>query len=369
MKILYDYQQFSMQKYGGISRYLYEIITRLEKSETDEVKVLAGLYINQYLKNCSSNLVIGWQSPKIPKTGKIIKLINHYLSKLWISTHDMPDVIHETYYASESILSKSCKRVITVHDMIHEKLDYLLSDRQKRLSSIKAKAINRADHVICVSNQTKNDLIEIFKINPEKITVIYHGYSFEIKDYQTLSLNKIKSPYILYLGLRAGHKNFDRLLQAFASRNKLKNNFKLVCTGARKFSTSEQNRIIELGLNEDNVEYIPADDQTIAQLYSWASVFVYPSLYEGFGIPPLEAMAYNCPVVCSQVSSIPEVVGNAAELFDPYEIDSISDALEKVLFSSKKSEELITLGKERLKHFSWDTCAQKTYSVYSSLVS
>ena len=369
MKILYDYQQFTMQKYGGISRYLYEIITRIGKYKADEVKVLAGLYINQYLKNCDSGLVIGWQSPKIPKTGKMRKLVNYYLSRFWLSTHDKPDIIHETYYASKSVMSQPCPTVITVHDMIHEKLNSFLSDKAKRLSLVKVNAINRADHVICVSNQTKKDLIEIFKIDPKKITVIYHGYSFDIKDYQMLNVKIIKSPYILYLGLREGYKNFDRLLQAFASRNKLKNNFKLVCAGAKKFSTLELDRIVELGLTENNIKYVPADDQTIAQLYNGASVFVYPSLYEGFGIPPLEAMAFSCPVACSRVSSIPEVVDNAAEFFDPYNIDSIADALEQVLFSSEKNKTLIRLGKERLKHFSWDTCAQKTYSVYSSLMS
>ena len=157
MKILYDYQQFTMQKYGGISRYLYEIITRIGKYKADEVKVLAGLYINQYLKNCDSGLVIGWQSPKIPKTGKMRKLVNYYLSRFWLSTHDKPDIIHETYYASKSVMSQPCPTVITVHDMIHEKLNSFLSDKAKRLSLVKVNAINRADHVICVSNQTKKD--------------------------------------------------------------------------------------------------------------------------------------------------------------------------------------------------------------------
>ncbi len=368
MKILYDYQIFNLQKYGGISRYLYEIIKRIAQFQKDEVKVISGLYINQYLKKCDPNLVVGWQRPLIPKTTKITNVINYGLSKLWLSPHGKPDIIHETYYSSRSIAPKSSKTVITVHDMIHEKFSNLFPKRERRFSLIKAKAIRRADHIICVSNQTKKDLIEILDINPQKITVIYHGSSLQINDTFDADTSHVEYPYILYVGVREGYKNFDRLLQAYASRYTLHRNFKLVCVGASKFSTTELSKISNLGLNDDKVKHISGDDQTLAKLYKQASVFIYPSLYEGFGIPLLEAMSLGCPIVCSNTSSIPEVVGNAAEVFDPYEVDSIADALEKVLFSSERVNSLIALGRERVKHFSWEAGAEKTRLVYSSLL-
>jgi len=108
--------------------------------------------------------------------------------------------------------------------------------------------------------------------------------------------------------------------------------------------------------------------QTLAKLYSQASAFVYPSLYEGFGIPILEAMSFGCPVVCSHTSSFPEVAGNAAEFFDPYDIESIANALEKVLFDSDLTKKLVELGKARVKNFSWEKCAEQTHSIYASLL-
>jgi glycosyltransferase involved in cell wall biosynthesis len=124
----------------------------------------------------------------------------------------------------------------------------------------------------------------------------------------------------------------------------------------------------QLGIDESKIIHIVGDDDILANLYTHASAFVYPSLYEGFGIPPLEAMSFDCPVVCSNVSSIPEVVADAGEYFNPYEIDSIVDALEKLLFCSERFQELIIRGKKRLKHFSWDKCTYEHSLVYKSLV-
>lgn len=120
-------------------------------------------------------------------------------------------------------------------------------------------------------------------------------------------------------------------------------------------------------LPDNHFIHVPGDDKTLANLYTHASAFVYPSLYEGFGIPPLEAMSFNCPVVCSNTSSIPEVVADAGEYFNPYELESIADALERVLLSQVRTKELVVRGKERVNYFSWDTCAEQTQLVYKSL--
>ncbi|MEM2154884.1 MAG: glycosyltransferase family 1 protein, partial [Nitrososphaeria archaeon] len=147
----------------------------------------------------------------------------------------------------------------------------------------------------------------------------------------------------------------------------IKHDFKIVCFGGGLFSAEEIDLMIKLGLSEDQVIQISGDDKTLAHLYRNAAVFVYPSLYEGFGIPLLEAMSLGCPVICSNTSSFPEVAGNAAEFFDPYEADSIAVALENVLYSSEKSKHLVNLGYERVKNFSWEKCADETRSIYLSL--
>ena len=370
MNIVYDYQIFNLQKYGGVSRYFSEIIKRIAKLEGFETKVLAGFYTNEYLKFVDSSLVIGIPITPITRTTRITDIFNKQLSKVWWNFNNSVDIVHETYYSSRSVAPKSCKTVITVYDMIHEKLGHIYKEQLRDFSIVKNKAIQRADHIICISHQTRKDLIEILNVPPSKTTVVHLGFSFssnKIANYSTFLYN-LNQPYILYVGDRRGYKNFRFLLKAYGNCSKLKNNFNLVCIGAKKFSREELMMMNDLGLDENQVQYIAGDDQTLTQLYKQASIFVYPSLYEGFGIPPLEAMSFNCPVACSNTSSLPEIVGKAAEFFDPYDNDSIASALERVLFSSKRSKELIELGRERVKQFSWETCARQTSLVYSSLV-
>ncbi|BAY97939.1 group 1 glycosyl transferase [Tolypothrix tenuis PCC 7101] len=366
IKLYYDYQIFSWSKYGGISRYIYEIATRTAKINTFEVQIVAGFYVNKYLEKCSVDLVKGWQIPLIPKSSKIIGAINAELSKIWLN-HSNPDIVHETFYSRSRIAPKQCKTVITVYDMIHEKFAHLMPEKDRKFSLIKAEAIRRADHIICISQNTKQDLIEILEIDPKIISTIYLGYS--LQSHKNIEETpKISDPYILYVGeRRLEYKNFKKLLQAYASRRVIFDNFKLVCCGVKSFSDDEIAMIKSFDLDDAHVIYVPGDDKILANLYTNASAFIYPSLYEGFGIPPLEAMSFSCPVVCSNTSSIPEIVADAGEYFNPYELESIADALERVLFSQVRTKELVMKGKERVNYFSWDTCAEQTQLVYNSL--
>ena len=144
-------------------------------------------------------------------------------------------------------------------------------------------------------------------------------------------------------------------------------NFDLVCFGGGAFTTREIALIKALNIDTKRVRQVPGSDEMLAGFYKAASAFVYPSLYEGFGIPPLEAMSFACPVVCSNVSSIPEIVGDAAEMFDPYDIESIQLAIERVVQDEELKSELINRGKERIKQFSWERCAQETLKVYKKI--
>lgn len=366
MKLVYDYQAFYWGTYSGISRYIYELATRTSQAVDFEVQIAAGFYVNKYLEKCSPDLVKGWQIPLIPKSGRILNAINTQLSKIWLNQSN-PDVVHETYYSKKRTAPKQCKTVITVHDMIHEKVAHLIPERARKFSLVKAEAIRRADHIICISENTKQDLIAILDIDPKIISTIYLGYSLQrYEDFEETP--KISAPYILYVGdRRLEYKNFKRLLQSYASRQVIFDNFKLVCCGVKSFSSDEIAIIRSLGIDDNSLIHISGNDKTLANLYTHASAFIYPSLYEGFGIPPLEAMSFGCPVVCSNTSSIPEVVADAGEYFNPYELDSMADALERVLFSTVRAKELVIKGKERVTNFSWDTCAEQTQLVYNSL--
>lgn len=364
MKIVYDYQVF-FQEYGGASRYIYEVASNIAKIDGFDVKILAFIYANKYLRNCDHDLVIGLPVPIIPKTAMIANLINKKMTKLLLKKIS-PDVVHETYYLEERLAPKTSKVVVTVLDMIHEKFNK--NSLMSRDCWIKAKSVMRADSIICISENTKKDLIEILNVTPQKISVIYLGSSLKQNANSELSKVKLHHPYILYVGNRVGYKNFQGFLRAYASSQNMKNDFKVVCFGARDFSREELKLIHELGLSRKNVIHISEDDNTLASLYENSSAFVYPSLYEGFGIPPLEAMSFCCPVICSNTGSIPEIVSNSAEFFNPHDPDSIMNAMERVLYSSERAENLVKLGLERVKHFSWEKCAEQTRQLYLSLV-
>tara|TARA_R110001599_G_scaffold351822_1_gene584800 strand:+ start:136623 stop:137069 length:447 start_codon:yes stop_codon:yes gene_type:complete len=147
----------------------------------------------------------------------------------------------------------------------------------------------------------------------------------------------------------------------------LRNNFQLVCFGAQNFTGAERSSIRRLGLSGEDVLWVGGSDVKLVNLYRHAAVFVFPSLYEGFGMPPLEAMAQSCPVVCSNAGSIPEVVGDAGEYFEPQDTFSIAKAIENVVGSSQRMETLRAAGKEQIKAFTWAKCAQGTETVYSRL--
>jgi len=373
-KIVYDHQVFGWQRYGGVSRYIYEIASHLHQSEDLDVKILAIAYANEYLKNCKTNLVVGVPIPYIPKyrIQKIIGRFNDQISKIWLN-NNYPDIIHKTYYYSQNLIPKGAKVVITVHDMIHEKFSQFFNHPnifklKDDTSLAKKRSIEQADYIICVSENTKKDLIEILNVNPNKISVIYSGCSLNTDLLSQSNMTPPEFPYIFYVGDRGTYKNFQGLLQAYANSSQLRNNFKILCFGNNDFSISELSQIRALGLTKDQVVYRSGNDTVLANLYSHASVFVCPSLYEGFGLTLLESMSLHCPIACSKTSSLPEVVGNAAELFNPAVPESITEALEKVLFSSDRAINLVNLGTERIKHFSWENCAKETKQLYLSLL-
>ncbi len=379
VNIVYDYQVFSFQKYGGISRYFYEISSRIAQMSDRDVRIIAPLYINEYFRESPqrNKLMQGLKINKpegisrstqksIPKIINPRDIINQQISNILISIYN-PDIIHETYFTTKSIGNKKHKRVITVHDMIDEKFSSS-KDPTGEFAKTKAIAIDRADRIICISENTRKDLIEILGVDEAKISTIYQAYTPNLKiDRDLQQIPQIEKPYLLYVGDRGGYKNFDILLKVYNNSEKLKQDFQLVCFGGEKFSSEEIKKIQAFQL-EGKVVQLSGSDDLLAQSYRQAAAFIYPSLYEGFGIPPLEAMSCRCPVVCSNVSSIPEIVGDAGEYFDPYDLDSISHAIEKVVYSEITSSNLKQLGSERVKLFSWDLCAKQTNKVYQSLL-
>jgi len=366
MRLAFDYQAFHLQSYGGVSRYFARLAQGLLDGD-NKVGIFAPVHRNSYLGDLPRGVVHGRHVPQYPaRTARLLGAYNRLHARLSMARWE-PDLVHETYYSpAPAICAKPT--VVTVFDMIHELYpnDFLACDNTTRH---KRAAVERADHVICISESTRNDLVHLFGIPERKVSVVLLGFDPSMSGqpgpaYRTPS----GRPFILYVGQRRGYKNFDGLVQAMGGSARLRHDFDLVAFGGGAFTPIELSGIAATGLSADHVVQIGGDDNFLGSLYRAARVFVYPSLYEGFGIPPLEAMAHDCPVICSNTSSLPEVVGEAAELFTPSDDDALRGAIERVAYSDDAIARLSMLGHERVRRFSWQKCAADTLHIYQDMI-
>ena len=364
MNVLYDSQIFSNQRFGGISRYFCEIASRASNNNGICATICAPTNSNAYLEQVSSDI-------KFEPSFAVIK--NYYIKRIFnmaaeelFNVRFSPDIIHETYYSRKPHGKSGALRILTVYDMIHERLPEFF-DKSDQTAKNKLAAAHRADHIICISKSTQTDFLEISGMESERTSVIHLGFKLQEGLRESIQRASISQPmperYILYVGQRSGYKNFANVAEAMTRSHKLVD-FCLVCFGGGGFTQDEVDVFANLGLAGSRVKQVTGDDTLLSQYYKNAACFVYPSLYEGFGIPPLEAMAYNCPVACSNTSSIPEVVGDAGLYFDPTRADEIRSAIECIVSSTPLREGLVRKGRERLKCFSWDRCAAETFELY-----
>ena len=367
IRILYDHQVWQMQTRGGISRYFVEVAKRLCATENVEVSVFAGLHHNEHLRSWAVGTpmpVLGSYIKSFPKTGLLRRTCNEVLYRLYLRTQTNGwNVFHPTYYRICKAPAGSVT-VVTVFDMIHELFPHLFRDSVE-MFSWKKKAIQMADRVIAISTSTKNDLVSLMDIPPDRVLVIPLANSLQFDHVESSGMS---GPYILYVGdRRAPYKGFDLLLQVFAGSPYARSGFTLVAFGGGPVNPAELERIQALGLT-GKVRQRSGDDRTLAGFYKSATAFVSPSLYEGFGIPLLEAMHWGCPVIASNTSSVPEIVGSAACLFEPQSAEALADALNRVLGDSTYRRSLVAAGIQREREFSWDKTARATLDVYQSVV-
>jgi glycosyltransferase involved in cell wall biosynthesis len=225
-------------------------------------------------------------------------------------------------------------------------------------------SVKNVNKIITISENTKNDLINIWNIPEKKIKVIYLGIE-EINLEQFDKKRIYPNPYILFVGQRFSYKNFINYLKAFKILTHTNKDLILVCTGI-PFSNSEKRMLYQMGLL-DKVIHISASERTMISLYHNAELFVYPSLYEGFGMPLIEAMNCCCPIICSKTSCFPEIAQDAALYFDPYITESMLEITRKVLDNRKIKIKLIENGNKRKKDFSWKKCAEEHIKLYKEL--
>jgi len=256
--------------------------------------------------------------------------------------------------------------VVTIHDLsyIYYPKDFLKKDLFK-LKNWTAYTVKKARKIIAVSNSTKNDLIKIYKIPSDKVAVIYNGFN-QYKEIKASAFKEknICSPYILYIGTLQPRKNLLNLIRAFYKFNQIYKDFNLIIAGKKGWLYKEIfEEVKNLGI-EDKVFFTDyVTNHQLVFLYENAFCLVIPSLYEGFGLPILEAMHFSCPVITSFSSSLPEVGGNACLYFDPQNVNDITEKIIKLKNNPELRKSLIKRGKERTKIFSWEKCGEETLKI------
>ena len=354
---------------AGLGHYTYNLINSLiEIDGTNKYHLIN--YKKTGLFSDIDEIIIRDPFQRISKA-----FVWHLYSAIKLRQIENIDLVHNPSHASVFIRFKQ-KYICTVHDLTpllfpeHHVLGRPLIFRMMFLTTLK-----NADGIIADSESTRKDILKYINIPQGKITVIYPGVDYE--RYKPLSKKEVQVinekyafefPYILYIGTLEPRKNIPFLIEAFHAIKKTGIKHKLVIVGRKGWKYKEIFEIVErLGLQKDIIftGYVPAED--LPKFYNAADLFVYPSLYEGFGLPPLEAMACGTPVITSNTSSLPEVVGDAGIMVGPYDVSKLADAMLKVLKDEGLRQDMIGRGLERAKLFSWEKTARETLRVYEKV--
>jgi glycosyltransferase involved in cell wall biosynthesis len=380
MKIGVDIRVLMDKYYSGVSSYtanLLNAIFALDKD--DEYKLFYNSWQNQDERlgvwNRDNAKVISLHIPN--------KIFNYFYQKI-LHRPRLDEVIGgvDVFWSPHfnfTCLSKNTKKIITVHDLSFLRYPEFFNARKNFLHQALGikKTLCEADKIIAVSENTKNDIVELLGISEEKVKVIYSGNNTVKTEVNKniaekyLASHKINGRFILYLGTIEPRKNIIGLIDAYnklRAKNEQFSDLKLVLAGASGWKNKKTYRAWQLSPYKNDIiflGYVNKEEQDI--LYSYAAIFAYASFYEGFGFPPLEAMTYGVPVVCSNVSSLPEVVADAAIMVNPYDSGEIAEAIANVLEDSVLREILIGKGYARAQFFTWEKTAQEYLKVFKEL--
>jgi len=366
MNILYDGIIYSLQPQGGITRYANEIIKGVAQSE--DVSVL--MHRSRYNESPVNGVDC---TPSLPLHGKVLKYLampcDAYLTNKYIASQKYAKgVFHSTYYTHYKALQ--IPQVITVHDMIHERFDHFNTITGRMFTKKKKDVIQKADHIICISEQTKQDLQELYGIPERNMTVIYHGVSTMFFESVTehdrdefRHVHDVQNPFLLFVGTRGAYKNFDNFITAYAAWNNA--DVHVVVAGGGELTKAEQ-KLVET-LNIKNRVHVLGNvpDSQLRTAYAEAHALVFPTAYEGFGLPLLESFATGTPVIANDIPVFREIAGDLPLYIDAENQTSMISAFMSV------AEKAYAYDAEKLQQhaaqFTWEKTVQQTIEAYKML--
>ena len=348
--VLFTGDIFRLQPRGGITRYFDELIPRLTRPS----RVVAGLHQSRAIP--AARVEGAFYMPGFRLSPRPRAVVNRWVDSARIR-RDSDEILHPTYYRDPKGLP-SLPMVLTVYDMAHERFPTLFRQRwwSSRDPARWKKAIaNRADRIVCISESTRRDLMEYLGVDERKTRVIHCGAT----DWSGVTAQEvlgIRQPFFLWVGERHTYKNFAATLDAWAA-SKAAGETSILCVGGGP---------LRPGPRADRVHQRSLSDAELKWAYEHATGLLYTSRCEGFGLPLVEAMSLGCPVVDSNVSSMPEVAGDDAVYVNPDDVESIRAGIEQV-WRARRDPSLVERLKARASHFSWDRCAEAHEAVYREL--
>ncbi len=372
MKIGVDIRVLLDKNYSGVASFTFNLLKNLIKMDKHNAYCF---FYNSFKPVSPPDFSVETIKSKYPN-----KIFNYILQKIF-NYPRLDKVIggSDVFYSPHinfSSFSKKSRSIITIHDLSFLRYPEFFSSRKNfwhRAINIK-KNIKKFDKIIAVSNNTRLDIIELLGVTPEKVEVIYPGLP-EFQFSKVFSSNYLKEKYsidrdyILYLGTIEPRKNIAGLISAYNLLRENGHDLLLVLAGAWGWKVAEIRREWQKSPYKDDIRFISyVDDEAKPLLYEKAKIFVYPSFYEGFGFPPLEAMNFSLPVITSNTSSLPEVLGDSAVLINPDRPLELFDAMRTVLSDEVLRQDLIKKGKDRVAKFSWEKTAQEYLRVFESLL-
>ena len=351
----------------GIGTYLRNILIELSRLDRE----------TEYIVLCrpddvESGDVLGRNFRMVPETAPPYSIAEQFRIPLSLA-RERVKLVHEPHYVLPPLVR--CRSVVTIHDCIHLMFPQYLPSK---LAHVYAKgamwaAAHKADRILTVSEASKHDILRFFDVPAEKVAVIYNAIDERFlapANAERMELVRqryqLDHPFVLYVGNIKPHKNIERLIDAFGrARSECPDDLKLVIIGDEISKYPGLRQSVHKHKLDKHVRFLGFQPtETLAAFYRLARAFVFPSLYEGFGLPPLEAMACGSPVVTSNVSSLPEVAGGAALLVDPYDADAIAHGIVQAVTDETLRGDLIKRGLDRARSFSWPQSVRKIHEIY-----
>ena len=362
MRVLFDHQVFSLQNAGGQTRYHYELAKFLSTVPGAQTEIWMGINGTVLpFDTIRQSRVIGF--PEWLRPGMARYLAN----ELWSNCRALFSGKFDVYHTNNLMrmpMVRAGRVVATHHDCTHERFPQYFPD-VKKIYWARRRLFPSVDVIICVSEATRRDLIHFYNVDPAKTRVIHHGLTELPRSEAAATWLKrnLRRDYILYVGMRPGFKNFDGLLRAFHD-SKLHEELDLLVLGGQPFTDGERALMKRLGLDECVTHVGKVTDEVLAEAYAHARVFVYPSFNEGFGLPMLEAMSLNCPVLASRIASTEEICGDAPFYFDIDDQNSFSSGLVQAVNTTEARERAVERGRSVISRYSWERCGQETLVLY-----